>query len=117
MPIITDSASEQALQAYSHPLSLQAKAISELEKRVLDGNVVSDVNNVFTFLTEFSSTLTANAVNEACNCFHSLYPENAQSSTDLYKHLSDFDYIGLFATPATTTVELVKCHSLKRSKQ
>ena len=107
MPIITDSASEQALQAYSHPLSLQAKAISELEKRVLDGNVVSDVNNVFTFLTEFSSTLTANAVNEACNCFHSLYPENAQSSTDLYKHLSDFDYIGLFATPATTTVELV----------
>ena len=107
MSIITDSASEQALQAYSHPLSLQAKAISEFENRVLNGNVVSDVNNVFTFLTEFSSTMTANAVNEACNCFHSLYPENAQSSTDLYKHLSDFDYIGLFASPASATVELV----------
>lgn len=107
MQLITDSVSEATLQAYAHPLSIQATAISNFEKRLLNGDVVSDVNNVFTFLTEFSSSMTADIVNHACGCFRSLYPENAQSSTDLYKHLSDFDYIGLFATPAMTTVELI----------
>ena len=105
--IVSDSAAEEALQAYAHPLSIQAKAIQSLEDTVLNGNKVTDGNNVFTFLTEYSSNLVAGLVNKACDCFHSLYPENAQTSSDLYKHLSDFDYIGLFSSPAMTEVELV----------
>lgn len=100
-------AQEVSLQRFSHPLSIQASAISELQSKVLNGNVVSDGNNVVTFLTEFFGNTVADLTNKACQCFTALYPENAQSSTDLYRHLSDFDYIGLFATPANMTVELV----------
>ena len=105
--VVSDAAAEESLRAFAHPLSIQAKAISDLESRLLDGQVINDGNNVFTFLTEFSANMVADAVNKSCNCFNSLYPENAQTSTDLYKHLSDFDYIGLFATPAHTTVNIV----------
>ena len=105
--IVSDSAAEETLQAYTNPLSIQAKALDDLSNRVLDGNVVSDGNNPFTFLTEFSANMTAHLVNKACDCFNHLYPENAQTATELYKHLSDFDYIGLYSTPATTTVEIV----------
>jgi len=108
MPIVvSESNSEETLQAYAHPLSIQAKAISGLEDRVLNGSVMADGNNVFTYLTEFAANTVADAVNKACMCFNSLYPENAQTSTDLYKHLSDFDYIGLYATPSQLTVQLI----------
>ena len=105
--IVSDSAAEETLQAYTNPLSIQAKALSDLSEKVLNGEIVSDGNNPFTFLTEFSSNMTATLVNKACECFNGLYPANAQTATELYRHLSDFDYIGLYATPATTTVELV----------
>ena len=108
MPIlVSDAAAEESLQAYTNPLSIQAKALDDLSNKVLNGAVVSDGNNPFTFLTEFSSNMTANIVNKACECFNGLYPLNAQNATELYRHLSDFDYVGLYATPATTTVELV----------
>lgn len=108
MPIlVSDSAAEESLQAYTSPLSLQTKALDDLSEKVLNGDVVADGNNPFTFLTEFASNMTAGIVNKACECFNSLYPENAQTSSELYKHLSDFGYVGMFATPATTTVELV----------
>ena len=104
--LVSDSAAEESLQAYTSPLSLQAKALDDLSERVLNGDIVNDGNNVFTFLTEFSANMTADIVTKACDCFNSLYPENAQTATELYKHLSDFDYIGLYATPSTTTVGL-----------
>lgn len=108
MPIlVSDSAAEESLQAYTSPLSLQTKALDDLSEKVLNGDVVADGNNPFTFLTEFASNMTAGIVNKACECFNSLYPENAQTSSELYKHLSDFGYVGMFASPATTTVELV----------
>lgn len=108
MPIIvSDAAAEESLQAYTNPLSIQAKALDDLSEKVLNGDVVSDGNNPFTFLTEFASNMTANIVNTACECFNGLYPLNAQNATELYRHLSDFDYVGLYATPATTSVELI----------
>ena len=108
MPIIvSDAAAEESLQAYTNPLSIQAKALDDISDKVLNGDVVSDGNNPFTFLTEFASNMTANIVTKACECFNGLYPLNAQTATELYRHLSDFDYVGLYATPATTTVELV----------
>lgn len=105
--LVSDAAAEESLQAYTSPLSLQAKALDDISEKVLNGAVVSDGNNPFTFLTEFSSNMTADIVTKACECFNNLYPENAQTSTELYKHLSDFGYVGLYATPASTTVELV----------
>ena len=108
MPIIvSDSAAEETLQAYTNPLSIQTKALNDLSEKVLNGSVVSDGNNPFTFLTEFASNMTASLVNKACECFNGLYPVNAQTATELYRHLSDFGYIGLYATPASTTVQLV----------
>jgi len=99
---ITDENLNATLQLYANPLSIQTNALTRLQESVLNGAEVKDGNNVFTFLLEFMATMTAGAAGEAVNNFSSLYPSKAMTSADLYKHMSDFDYVNLYSTPATT---------------
>ena len=104
---ITDENINNTLQLYTNPLRMQRTALSKLQESVLNGKEVSDGNNVFTFLLEFAATMTAGAAGEAVNTFSGLYPSKAMTSSDLYKHMSDFDYINLFSTPASTKITLM----------
>ena len=104
---ITDENIKNTLQLYANPLSIQRTALGQLQESVLNGKEVSDGNNVFTFLLEFMATMTAGAAGEAVNTFSGLYPSKAMTASDLYKHMSDFDYINLFSTPATTKITLM----------
>ena len=104
---ITDENINAALQAYANPLSIQVNALTKLQDSVLEGKEVSDGNNVFTFLLEFMATMTAGAAGEAVNAFSGLYPSKAMTSADLYKHMSDFDYVNLYSTPASTKITLM----------
>lgn len=104
---ITEENINNTLQMYANPLSIQANALHRLQESVLEGKAIQDGNNVFTFLLEFMSSMTAGATGEAINNFRSLYPSKAVTASDLYKHMSDFDYINLFSTPASTKVTLL----------
>ena len=97
-----------ALTLYENPLSIQNKVISEFSSRMglSDGDVIVDANNVFSFTLEMMSTLVANAITISANEFSSLYPLRAQVSKDLYKHMSNFDYVGLYSYPASTELTL-----------
>lgn len=105
--IVSKENSDTTLHLYANPLRIQAEALTRLQNHVLDGEEVVDGNNVFTFLLEFAASMTAGAAGEAINTFSSLYPSKAITSSDLYKHMSDFDYVNLFSTPASTKLTLM----------
>lgn len=107
MPNISDNATETTLQLYANPQMIQATALEKLQKQVLGGQPVVDGNNVVTFLLEMCASLVSGATNEVTNAFESLYPSRAHKTSDLYRHMSDYDYANLYATPASTSVELV----------
>lgn len=107
MAVSTDTSTETTLQLYSNPLLIQDKVLSLFEEYVFNGRAVLDGNNVFTFGLEMEASMTAGIVNEMTNGFQSLYPARAQTMSDLYRHMSDYDYIDMFSTPAGTTVEVM----------
>lgn len=107
MPYITDANKELTLQMYANPMLLQDKVLSLFEEHVFDKRQVLDGNNVFTFGLEMEATMIASIVNEMTGAFESLYPERAKTMNDLYRHMSDYDFVGVFATPASTTVGLM----------
>lgn len=92
--------------AMQDPLQIQQAVVGEFQDRLGGDSVMVDPNNTFSFLTEMMSRLTADTVNEMTEEMNSLYPARAQTHTDLFKHMSDFDYIGLYATPASTDMVL-----------
>lgn len=100
--------SEMPLTFYANPLSIQGGILDEFQSRLKlsSGVPITDPNNVFCFLLEQFSTTTANVANTTCNNLDILYPKRAQTVEDLYRHMSDFDYLNLFSSPATCTLNL-----------
>lgn len=103
----TDNATEMTLQLYTVPQRIQARALDLLQEKVLDGKEMVDGNNPATFLLEFSATVAAGITNEVSQSLSSLYPSRAQTTADLYRHMSDYDYVNLFSTPSNTMIEIV----------
>lgn len=103
----TDNATEMTLQLYSVPQRIQARALDLLQEKVLDGREMVDGNNPTTFLLEFSATVAAGITNEVSQSLSTLYPSRAQTTADLYRHMSDYDYVNLFSTPSNTMIEIV----------
>ena len=95
------------LSKYRDPLNIFSQYIDTVESKLGDGGKVVDVNNVFSFVAEFNSYMTGHLVNEICDVFPSLYPSRAQTSEELYKHLADNEYLGLFNTPASCSLEIL----------
>lgn len=92
------------LNLLQSPSAIQPIVLEELENRLLGGEVLEDGNNVCTFLLEMNSSLVATAISAVNNTFPTLYPVRAGKTDDLYKHMSTWDYVNLFSTPASTEV-------------
>ena len=72
---------------------------------MLDGRIdIVNPSNPFTYLIETSCLNTAFAIQEYTLLTRKLYPRLANSEKDLYIHMSDFDYLGIFAEPAYGTL-------------
>ena len=98
---------EETLQLYANPVLIQNKVLDAFERYISGGKRVLDGNNVFTFLLEMHANMAANITDEMISNFRALYPVRAEKNQDLYRHMSDYEYVGLFSTPATTTIELM----------
>lgn len=86
------------------PATIQQKALDILDS-ALGGEVdLVDPTNPFIMLLEASSTEAAAAMIRAEALTRKQYPKLAQQFSDLYPHMSDSDFIGRFATPATTNI-------------
>ena len=107
MPYVTDANKELTLQLYANPMLLQDKVLTLFENHVFDKRRVLDGNNVFTFGLEMEATMLSSIVNEMAGAFEALYPERAKTMSDLYRHMSDYDFVGTYATPAVATICLM----------
>ena len=66
-----------------------------------------DPTNPTVFLLSTSCVMAAANMQESITNLRKQYPELAQTQEDLYHHMSDSDYIGRFATAASTKARLV----------
>lgn len=89
-----------------NPCAIQQAMLSALESS-LNGEIdLPDATNPFVWLMEASAVNTAVAIShdEAIAC--RLYAKMALTQEDLYRHMSDVDYLGRFSNPSRTEVHL-----------
>lgn len=93
------------LQLYkNHPNGILDISLNRL-KDMLDGKIeVVDPSNPFLYMLETSCLNTAFAVQEMALISKEMYPRLANSEQELYRHMSDVDYLGRFSSPSTGIV-------------
>lgn len=97
----------QVNDVLNNPLGIQRAVLSEYEAK-LDGQYsVVDANNSFTFLLEAFSRITSDATNAIDTKLNGLYPIRANTTKELFNHLSDFDYVGFFSYPAALKLSMM----------
>lgn len=104
---MTRSFSKSAL---TDPLNLQIEVLDALEQSLSSNgeNVkITDPNNVTSFLIESMVTLGSDIVNFVEDKVHGLYALRAQTPEELYRHMSDYDYVNLISSPSSTFINLV----------
>lgn len=85
-----------------NPAAIQRHVLNMLVD-ASDGKLdVVDPSNPFVFSLEASAVLAASAMSEAAVLNRKQYRLSAQTVEDLYPHLSDYDFIDLFAQPSKT---------------
>jgi len=63
-----------------------------------------DPSNPFVYLLETSALNTAFAIQEYTLLTRRLYPRLANNESDLYLHMSDFDFLGIYSEPAYANI-------------
>lgn len=83
-----------------HPNGILNVSLNRLTD-MLDGKIeITDPSNPFTYLLETTALNTAFAIQEYTLLTRKLYPRLANNEKDLYLHMSDYDYLGIFAEPS-----------------
>lgn len=90
-----------------NPSGIQRVVLQHL-KDVSNGAIdIVDPTNPFVFCLEAAAVSTAAFMIESAANTRKQYPSVSQTPEDLYLHMSDKDYIDIFATPASTTFSVM----------
>lgn len=81
------------------PAGQMQEIISQVEARTSGEVVYVDAGNPVMFLLEAAVSASAHALNEIEVLTRKRFPSMAMTFEDLYLHMSDRDYLGIFATP------------------
>lgn len=96
---VEEQLESQGLYKY-HPSTYVDKSLN-LFSEIMDGKVdILEPNNGLAYLTEVGALNTAFAVQENFINTRKLYARLANNESDLYLHMSDYDYLGRFSKPA-----------------
>ena len=88
-------------QLQSNPLAITSLSLKALEE-LSDGNVrFIDPSIPFVYHMETSAVMYCNALDKSLNVLNRLYEGNAVSWDDLHRHMSDYDYAGMFSSPGS----------------
>jgi len=94
------------INSLKNPMNVAGMALDEIERR-LDGNkIIADPNTPFCHLLEFGSSIAAAVINAVDDKFPMLYAKRARTMDELYTHMSDFDYLRMYSTPAMTQLRM-----------
>lgn len=88
------------------PMNIAAMALDEIHDRLNGTRIIADPNSPFCHLLEFGSSISAMTIQAIEEKFPLLYAQRAQSMEDLFMHMSDYDYLSLYAIPASTTLRM-----------
>ena len=89
-----------------NPTNIAAKALNEIESRLNGTITIADPNAPFCHLLEFGSSIAAQVINAMDAKLPALYPKRAENMEDLYGHMSDFDYLRMYSTPARSALRM-----------
>ena len=91
---------------YSNPTKIQSAVLQDIE--IAGGGVIPTSNNTCSILTEHMSAISSGLVSGFLATISAENPLRAQQINELYKHISDYEHVGIYATPATTKVEFIR---------
>ncbi len=98
--VTTSTLLQNAINFKSNPNLIQQYTLNLLYG-ITNGQVdIVDPTNPFIFLLEASTINSAAAIQESIIATQRLYPSLIRTTKDLYLHMSDYDYIDIFSTPA-----------------
>lgn len=101
------NSNDTVLALYKNSHNIQSTILDDMEARITGGAPIIDANNVASHLMEQFSVVSSDIVSNTMRTLEVLYPKRAQTAKDLYKHMSDFDYVNLFSTPSSLSIELI----------
>lgn len=88
-----------------NPTGIKTVVLDRLSD-MLNGDIdIVEPSNPFIYLLEASCLNATFACQEYATLTKKLYPRLANTEDDLYLHMSDYDYLGRFATPSTANVD------------
>lgn len=94
------------VELLSNPLTAASATLSEIESRLGGNAVIADPNSPACHLLEAGASWNAAAIQGMMAKMEQLYPHRATSMEDLEHHMSDFDYLKMYATPSQGTIQL-----------
>ena len=97
---------EMIEQAKLNPMSIFGAGIEYVESITNNEVQIVDSNNAFAYLMEFSATLFANVARKDEFLNRVQYPELAMTREELYRHMSDVDYLNVFSSPSTSEMPI-----------
>ena len=105
---ITISSILSSIDTYAtNPAAIQRGIMASLTA-ITNGTVsIVDATNPFVFCLEQSSVNAAAGMQQAAALTRRLYPAAATTVNDLYLHMSDTDYVDIFALPTTANFTLM----------
>lgn len=92
------------LELMLNPLNLQKLVLDDIESRFNGKYTFVDPNFTAMHLIEMQSNLTSNLANIVEQNLSTWLALRAQTSEDLYKHMSDYDYVNVFSSPASAEI-------------
>jgi len=106
------------LNILKNPVNVQKLVLDDVHARFGGKHVIVDPNNVAMHLLEMSSVLTAQFAQASERALAANNSLRAQTSAELAKHMSDYDYVGMYSTPSTTKLILMlnKAHLVANGK-
>lgn len=94
------------IKSMHNPMRIASLALNEIEARMDGTRIIADPNSPFCQLLEFGSSVSSSVMHLMDEKLPTLYPKRAESMEDLYNHMSDFDYLSMYSTPAHTQLRM-----------
>lgn len=104
--LTTEALAAQISQLRANPGSAQRLMLDAIYNAQNGKYDIVSASTPFMALLEGTTALSIAAINEHEAVLQALYPKMAKTPDDLYRHMSDDDYIGRFATPGKTVINI-----------
>ena len=91
---------------HGNPTALQHVLLRGVEQYCGEDAVIVAPTSTAAFMINMFSTLVGKNIEHMTNKLSEESPKRVMSQKQLYRHLSDYDYVDLFSTPAATELSL-----------